>query len=108
MKTSDPLTSISLQPFEPVLEGVYSIEAVVHITQTPRHQIAVYCLRGLITPVTVPEHEGWWFDHEAIRALRRIQRMRAAYGINLDGLRVVSGLLREIEHLREELRCLRR
>jgi DNA-binding transcriptional MerR regulator len=87
---------------------VYSIEAVVHITQTPRHQIAVYCRHGLISPVTTPERDGWWFDQEAIRELRRIECLRVDYGMNLAGLRVISELYREVERLHEEVRVLRR
>jgi DNA-binding transcriptional MerR regulator len=102
----NPLTA--LQPFEPLAADVYSIETVVHITRTPRHQIAVYCRHGLISPVTVPELDGWWFDHEAIRMLGRIERLRVDYALNLAGLRIVSMLFREIEHLRDEVRDLRR
>jgi len=101
-------TSAALQLFEPAQEDLYSIEAVVHITQTPRHQIAVYCRHGIISPVTEPERDGWWFDHEAIRVLRRIEYLRTGYGMNLAGLRLISELLREIERLREEVRVLHR
>ena len=100
--------STALQPFEPMREDVYSIETVMHLTQTPRHQIAVYCRHGLISPVTAPEREGWWFDDEAIRVLRRIECLRVDYDMNLAGLRVIAGLLREVERLREDVRALRR
>lgn len=108
MPASEQGSSTALQPFEPTAEDVYSIETVVHITQTPRHQIAVYCRHGLITPVTAPERDGWRFDHEAIRELRRIECLRVDYDMTLAGLSVVSGLLREVEQLREEVRILRR
>jgi DNA-binding transcriptional MerR regulator len=108
MKEADQSGSTALQPFEPMVEDVYSIETVVHITQTPRHQIAVYCRHGLISPVTAPGREGWWFDHEAIRVLRRIECLRVDYDMNLAGLRVISELFREVERLREEVRALRR
>ncbi|MFA5262725.1 MAG: chaperone modulator CbpM [Opitutaceae bacterium] len=108
MKETYQSESIALQRFEPMAEDVYSIEAVVHITQTPRHQIAVYCRLGLISPVTTPDLDGWWFDHEAIRMLRLIEGLRVDTGMNLAGLRIVSGLFREVERLREEVRSLRR
>ena len=97
----------ALQPFEPMATDVYSIETVVHITQTPRHQIAVYCRHGLISPISAPERDGWWFDLEAIRALRRIESLRVDYDLNLASLRVISALLIEVERLREEVRALR-
>lgn len=108
MPASDPSSSTALQPFEPVAADVYSIETVVRITRTPRHRIAVYCRHGLISPVTAPERDGWWFDHEAIRELRRIESLRVDYDMTLAGLRVVSDLLHEVERLREEVRALRR
>ena len=107
MKRTKPRASTALQPFEPMEEDVYSIETVVHITQTPRHQIAVYCRHGLISPVTAHERDGWWFDDEAIRVLRRIQCLRADYDMNLASLRVIAELFREVERLREEVRALR-
>lgn len=108
MKRSKPVESTALQPFNAAAQEVYSIETVVHLTQTPRHQIAVYCRLGLISPVTVPERDGWWFDHEAIRELRRIECLRVDYDMNLAGLRLVSALFREVEQLRGEVRALRR
>lgn len=96
------------QIFELAEEAYYSIETVVHITQTPRHQIAVYCHHGIISPVTDPAREGWWFDEEAIRTLRRIERLRTDCAMNVSGLRLISMLLREVEQLREEVRALRR
>jgi DNA-binding transcriptional MerR regulator len=108
MKKTHQSRSTALQLFEPLAADVYSIETVVHITQTPRHQIAVYCLNGIISPVTVPEREGWWFDLEAIRALRQIESLRVDYDMNLAGLRIIAGLVREVERLREEVRELRR
>lgn len=108
MQEADPGASTTPRPFERAGEEVYSIETVVQITQTPRHQIAVYCRHGLIAPVTAPEREGWWFDDEAIRVLRRIERLRVDYAMNLAGLRVISDLFREVERLREEVRALRR
>ena len=106
MQEADQRAATTAQPREPLVEDVYSIETVVQITQTPRHQIAVYCRHGLISPVTAPEREGWWFDDEAIRVLRRIERLRIDYDMNLAGLGVISELFREVERLREEVRAL--
>jgi DNA-binding transcriptional MerR regulator len=107
MEETDQSSSAAPPPFEPMVEDAYSLETVVHITQTPRHQIAVYCRHGLIAPVTAPEREGWWFDQEAIRELRRIESLRHHYGMNLAALRVCVELYREVERLREEVRALR-
>ena len=108
MQPTDPDASTALQSFEPAAEDSYSIEAVVHLTQIPRHQIAVYCRHGLVAPITAPERDGWWFDEEAIRTLRRMEDLRVDYDMNLAGLRLVAALWREVEQLREEVRALRR
>jgi hypothetical protein len=100
-------TSSTLQRFEPAPQDVYSIEAVVHLTQTPRHLIAVYCRHGLIAPIAPPEREGWRFDDEAVRELRRIEWLRSEFALELPALRMVAELRREIERLREEVRFLR-
>lgn len=100
-------TSSALQRFEPAAADVYSIEAVVHITQTPRHLIAVYCRYGLISPIAPPEREGWQFDDEAIHELRRLRSLRAEFGLPLPALRMLAEQRREIARLREEVRFLR-
>jgi DNA-binding transcriptional MerR regulator len=99
------MMSAALQPFEPGVTDIYSIETVAHLTQTPRHRIAVYCLHGLISPMTAPERDGWWFDHKAIRVLRRIEALRVDLDVKLAGLRVVAELVHEIEQLREKVRA---
>jgi DNA-binding transcriptional MerR regulator len=100
-------SSTAIQAFEPVAQDVYSIETVVSITHVPRHQIAVYCRHGLVSPVSSPAREGWWFDQEAIRELRLLERLRLDHAINLTGLRLISDLSREVERLRDEVRILR-
>lgn len=107
MNTTHPCALTARQLFEPVGPVAYSIEAVAQLTQTPRFLIAVYCRHGLISPLAPPETEGWWFDDETIRTLRRIERLRADYGVNLHGLCLVAGLIEELEGLRAEARFLR-
>jgi DNA-binding transcriptional MerR regulator len=104
MKSAVLLQTTELEAFEPVVNDRYSIETVVRITQTPRHQIAVYCHHGIVSPVTAPEHDGWWFDHEAIRALQQIESLRAEYAMNLAGLRAILEMFRELKKLREQVR----
>lgn len=97
-----------LQKFELGGDEIYSIETVTHLAQVSRHQIAVYCRHGLIAPVTAPERDGWWFDHETIRVLRRLEWLRDDYRMTLEALQVTARLFREVERLREEVRSLRR
>lgn len=91
----------------PQSQGAYSIEIAAEITNTPRHLIAVYCRHGLVSTSGPPEDAGWLFDDEAIHELRRLEFLRSQYGLNLTALRAMAGLLRDVEHLRGELRFLR-
>ena len=50
-----------------------------------------------------PTCGGWWFDDEAIRALRRIEYLRADCGINLTGIKLIMDLTKELEMLRQEI-----
>jgi hypothetical protein len=104
---ADPALS-QLQLFDPRSEASYTIEAVVHITQTPRHLIGVYCRHGLISPVAPPDRDGWRFDDEAIRQLRQLEQMRAEFGLEIPALRAFMALRREVDRLRDEVRFLRR
>ena len=107
MNESDQPIGFALQQFEPAAGVFYPIESVAHLTQTPRHLIAVYCLHGVIEPVAPPDQEGWRFDLAAIKTLRRVERLRTVYGMNPESVQLVARLFSEIEDLREELRLLR-
>ncbi len=107
MQTTQPAPSSALQPFEPLPDAFYSIEAVAQLTQTPRHLIAVYCRHELIAPAAPPEQEGWQFDDGAIYELRRLAHLRAAFGLEPPALQLLGEMRRELERLRAELRFLR-
>ena len=94
----------TIQIYEPDPGMMYDIETVAQITHVPRHQIIVYYKHGLISPLMDPEAGGWFFNDEAIRLLRQIEELRAAFEVNMQGTRLILGLLNEIERLREELR----
>ena len=107
MKKTPPRTSSALQVFEPAPEEVYPIEIVAHLTHTPRHMIAVYCRHGLIAPVAPPERGGCWFDDAEFYELRRLNFLRAEFGLEPSALRLLVEMRRELDRLREEVRFLR-
>jgi DNA-binding transcriptional MerR regulator len=86
---------------------VHSLDGVAEITQTSRHLIAVYCRYGLVSPLDEAEHGGWAFDDEAVGQLRRLERLRSVFGVNVEGLRHIEELRHEVEILRREVRFLR-
>ena len=98
----------ALELFEPAPENVYSIEQAAHLAQVSRRLIAVYFRYGLVSPAADPDLGGWYFDDEAIRTLRQIERLRNSLGLSLMAVKLVFDLKHELERLRQELRFLRR
>lgn len=87
----------AVQRFEPETDVVYTIEAAGHIAHTPRRTILMYYKMGLISPVSDPVREGYYFDAEAVRTLRRIEFLRSDCGVNLAGIKMILRLLDEVE-----------
>jgi DNA-binding transcriptional MerR regulator len=101
---ASPAPEGALTVFQAGLDETYTLDAVAHLAQISRHRVALYCKHGLIVPVSNPADEGWFFDAEAIRTLRELERFRDLFGANLHGVRLLLELSREVEELRRELR----
>lgn len=99
----ESLENQALQLFEPDPDAVYSIEITEQLTQIPRRTIAIYVKHRLVSPL-VQQGGGMFFDEEAIRMLRRIEQLRASYGVNLPGIKLIVRLLDELEQRQMELR----
>jgi len=91
-----------LQAYEPNPQIVYSIDAVQQLLHVPRRRIVVYYKHGLISPVVDPECGGYFFNDEAIRALRRIEYLHEKQGVNLTGIKIILDLMKELESLQDE------
>jgi DNA-binding transcriptional MerR regulator len=92
----------AVQLFEPEPDAIYSIEIAGQIAHTPRRAILIYCKHGLLSPVTDPAQDGYYFDSDGVRTLRRIEFLRADCGVNLTGIKMILRLIDTVEHLREE------
>lgn len=101
--TAHPRNGLEL--FDPRPDAVYSLEAICHLTGVPRRTVLIYCRNGLIAPCK-PDGQPLEFGEEAIYLVRRIETLRNVHGINLAGVRMVLGLVREVQKLREEMRFL--
>ena len=102
----EPISALAL--FNPAPGAVYSIDEAARLTRIPRRLIAVYFRYGLVSLPVEPEAAGWYFDNDGIRTLRQIERLRSALGMSLAAVKLVLELNREVEHLRQEVRFLRR
>jgi DNA-binding transcriptional MerR regulator len=87
--------------------SIYTIETVERITRISKDQIVLYYEWGLVSTVKASDQADLLFDDEAIHRLRRIAFLLSEYGINHDGLKMVTSLMDEVERLRQELRFLR-
>ncbi|MBV9489054.1 MAG: MerR family transcriptional regulator [Verrucomicrobia bacterium] len=85
-------------------EEVYSLELVEKITLVPRRTILLYFRHGLIRTARRPGRDHPIFDSDSVRTLRRIEDLRRQFGVNLAGIKLIMGLVREVDELRAELR----
>ena len=98
----------ALQPVEHSTHAIYTIEAVANLAQVPRRLIVLYYKHGLVVPTSNFPDGGWYFDDQAIHVLRRIEYLRTTCGMNLAGIKLMLGLMQEVERLREEVRFFQR
>ena len=91
--------SCALQLFDPPDDTVYSIEAAAKLAGVPRRTILVYCKHRLLSPLTDDGVEGYSFDGDGIRLLRRIEALRAVCGDDFTGIRIILDLTKELERL---------
>ena len=87
-----------LQLFDPPADSVYTIEAAAQLAGLPRRTILVYCKHRLLSPLDT-EVEGYSFDSEGVRSLRRIEALRTVCGDDFAGIRIILDLTKELERL---------
>ena len=88
-----------LQLFDPPADTVYTIEGAAQLTGVPRRSILVYCKHRLLSPLLDTEVEGYSFDGDGIRSLRRIEALRSVCGDDFAGIRIILDLTKELERL---------
>lgn len=95
----------ALQRFSPDPEAVFSLDVAAHLSGLPRHDVLVCCKHGLIAPRVDPEFGGFYFDAPTLRTLRHVAYLRVDCGINFAGIRIILGLMEEVERLRAAVRA---
>ena len=101
-------SSREIQLFEPSAGAVYSIEATSLLGNVSRRTILVYCKHQLLSPATVTADHGYYFDRDAIQALRRIEALRTVCGEDFAGIKIILELTTALERLRSDIRLLSR
>jgi DNA-binding transcriptional MerR regulator len=110
MKTShtfQPSAASAVAIFEPASDTLYPLDTVARMLDVPRRWIAHSARHGLIHPVVDSATDGWSFDAKAIQTLRRIQSLQTLHHLDLDTIKLVLDLVREVESLRAEVSFLR-
>jgi DNA-binding transcriptional MerR regulator len=87
----------ALQVYEPDEDSLYDLDTAAHLAGAPRRSVAVYCRWGMVRPEVDETYGGWYFDAEAIQAVRRIEYLRRVQGVNLAGIRMIMALLSRLE-----------
>jgi len=80
------------------MSETYTLEVLAQMTGLSTQVLVSYQEHGIIQPQ---------YNDDTVRRLRRIEHLRESCEMNLEGMRLMSRLLDEVEHLREELRLRR-
>lgn len=91
-----------LQLFDPPVDAVYTIEAAAQLAGVPRRTILVYCKHRLLSPLLDARVQGYSFDGDGIRSLRRIEALRTVCGDDFAGIRIILDLTKELERLQAD------
>ena len=97
--------SHSLQRFAPDPEAFYTIDTIAHLADVPRHTVLLCCRHRLIAPRVDPLYGGYYFEAGTIQILKRVDYLHRECGINFAGIRIILGLMEEVERLRERARA---
>jgi DNA-binding transcriptional MerR regulator len=94
----------SLQRFTPDPDAVYPIDTIAHLADVPRHTVLLCCRHGLIAPEIDPDYGGYSFHVGTIPTLQQVNFLHYECGINFAGIRIILGLMEELDRLRERVR----
>lgn len=81
----------------------YNLKTAAQISGVPMKSIRVYYRLGLVQSVGSSTREAL-FNDEGIHTLRRIEWLRTQHQVNLTGVKMILELMRELKHLRSEIR----
>jgi hypothetical protein len=94
----------TLQRFTPHRDAVYPIDTIAHLAGVSRHTVLLCCRHHLVVPYEDPGYGGFQFSVGAIPTLQRVDYLYRECGINFTGVRIILGLMEEVERMRERLR----
>jgi MerR family transcriptional regulator/heat shock protein HspR len=81
-------------------EDIYTLEVIARISGVDAETILHYQEQGFIRPV---RDSGEQYNNDALLTLRRIEHLRRTCDVNETGLRIILGLMSDLEQLRAAL-----
>ena len=104
MRAFTEMPTSALERFTPQAGAVYPIDTIAHLAGVPRHTVMLCCRHHLIVPHQDPEYGGFHFDVGTIPTLQRVDYLHRQCEINFAGVRIILGLMEEVERMRERLK----
>jgi DNA-binding transcriptional MerR regulator len=101
-------SSRALQLFVPPDNAVLTIETAARLAGVSRRAILVYCKHHLLSPMSNERGEGYSFNSDGIRSLRRIEALRTVCGDDFVGIKIILDLTAAVERLHSDVRLLSR
>ena len=106
MTTHTAMPTSSLERFTPQSDAIYPIDTIAHLAGVPRHTVMLCCRHRLVVPHQDPEYGGYHFEVGTIPILQRVDYLHRQCEINFTGVRIILGLMEELERMRERERQL--
>lgn len=92
------------QTIEVTFQALHTLSTAAAFAGISRETLKLYHSEGLVKEVGFGPQRDPLFNDDGLRQVRRIEHLRLRCGINLDGLRLMIGLMDEVEELHETLR----
>jgi len=103
MSTFAETRPFAVERFMPQPDALYSIDTIAHLAGVPRHTVLLCCRHHLVIPREDPEFGGYHFDVGTIQTLQRVDYLHRQCEINFTGVRIILGLMEEVERMRARL-----
>src|SRR5688500_1220705 len=103
MSTFAETHPFAVERFMPQPDALYSIDTIALPAGVPRHTVLLCCRPRLVIPRADPAFGGYHFDVGTIQTLQRVDYLHRQCEINFTGVRIILGLMEEVERMRARL-----
>ena len=95
---------VAMEVFRPRPGVLYDLDATAALAGVTRRVLLMYCRSGLVAPSFESAYGAMAFTSDAIITVRRVERVRAAYRLDLEWLAAMRDVFDELEWLPTEVR----